>query len=78
MFEQEPVDAANPLLAMENVILTPHALCWTDQCFRGIAESGFTGILAALHGRRPDGVVNPAVLEDPGLKNWLAANATPD
>ena len=78
VFEQEPVEPANPLLAMENVIVTPHALCWTDQCFSGIAESGFTGILAALHGRPPRGVVNPAVLDDQGLKNWLAANATPD
>lgn len=78
VFEQEPVDPANPLLAMENVIVSPHALCWTDQCFRGIAESGFTGIVAALHGRRPNGVVNPAVLDDPGLKTWLAANARPD
>jgi len=33
VFEQEPVDPANPLLAMDNVIVTPHALCWTDECF---------------------------------------------
>ena len=77
VFEQEPVDPANPLLTMENTVVTPHALGWTDQCFRGIAESGFRGILAALSGKRPGGVVNPAVFDDPGLKNWLAANAAP-
>ncbi|MGH7078932.1 MAG: 2-hydroxyacid dehydrogenase, partial [Acetobacteraceae bacterium] len=75
VFAQEPVDPANPLLAMENVIVTPHALCWTDQCFNGIAESGFKGMLAAFSGTVPRGVVNPDVLEDPGLKKWLAANA---
>ena len=32
VFEQEPVDPANPLLTMDNVIVTPHALCWTDEC----------------------------------------------
>jgi phosphoglycerate dehydrogenase-like enzyme len=76
VFEQEPVDPANPLLAMENVIVTPHACCWTDQCFSGIAESGFKGILAAFSGTVPRGVVNQDVLEDRGLKGWLAANAT--
>ncbi|MGH7188947.1 MAG: NAD(P)-dependent oxidoreductase [Acetobacteraceae bacterium] len=75
VFAQEPVDPANPLLAMENVIVTPHALCWTDQCFNGIAESGFKGMLAAFSGTVPRGVVNRDVLEDPGLKKWLAANA---
>ncbi|MGH7057854.1 MAG: 2-hydroxyacid dehydrogenase, partial [Acetobacteraceae bacterium] len=75
VFEQEPVDPANPLLAMQNVIVTPHALCWTDQCFMGIAESGFEGILAAFSGTVPRGVVNRDVLEDRGLKEWLAANA---
>jgi len=77
VFEQEPVDRANPLLTLENTILTPHALGWTDQCFQGLAESAVRGILAALSGRRPGGVVNPAVLEDPGMKSWLAANAAP-
>ncbi len=75
VFEQEPVDPANPLLAMENVIVTPHALCWTDQCFSGIAESGFKGIVAAFSGQEPRGVVNRDVLADKGLKEWLAANA---
>jgi phosphoglycerate dehydrogenase-like enzyme len=27
--EQEPLTAANLLLAMDEVILTPHSLCWT-------------------------------------------------
>ena len=75
VFEQEPVDPANPLLTMENVIVTPHALCWTDQCFGGIAESGFRGIVAALSGERPKGLVNPQVLADPTLAEWLASNA---
>ena len=74
VFEQEPVDPANPLLGMENVIVSPHALCWTDQCFRGIAESGFASIMAAFSGSVPRGLVNRDVLEDRGLKAWLAAN----
>ncbi len=75
VFEQEPVDPANPLLAMPNTIVSPHALCWTDECFAGLAGGGFTGILEALHGRHPRNVVNPEVLDRPGLRAWLTANA---
>lgn len=75
VFEQEPVDPNHPLLSMENVIVTPHALCWTDQCFSGIAESGFRSILAAFSGERPRGLVNPQVLANPILSEWLASNA---
>lgn len=63
VFEQEPVDPANPLLRMENTIVTPHALCWTDECFAGIASSGFRSILDVLDGRVPGGAVNPAAAE---------------
>jgi phosphoglycerate dehydrogenase-like enzyme len=71
VFEQEPVDPANPLLKMDNVIVTPHSLCWTDECFRGLAESGLTSIVAALRGERPRNVVNPEVLADPRVTKWL-------
>lgn len=76
VFETEPVDPSNPLLAMDNTIVTPHALCWTDQCFSGLAESGLRGILAALQGGRPGGVVNPEVFNDPRLTEWLQTNAS--
>jgi len=71
VFEQEPVDPANPLLTMDNVIVTPHALCWTDECFRGIAESGLSSIIAALQGRWPRHVVNPEVVRHPRVTAWL-------
>jgi len=59
VFEQEPVDPANPLLRMENVIVTPHALCWTDECFHAIASSGLQGVVDFSLGRRPAHLVNP-------------------
>ena len=59
VFEQEPVDPANPLLAMDNVIVTPHALCWTDECFHAIATSGLQGVVDFSLGRRPAHIVNP-------------------
>ena len=59
VFEQEPVDSSNPLLRMENVIVTPHALCWTDECFHAIASAGFQSVVDVSLGRRPVHVVNP-------------------
>lgn len=63
VFEQEPVDPANPLLTMDNVIVTPHALCWTDECFHAIASSGLQSVVDFSLGRRPAHLVNPEVWE---------------
>ena len=75
VFEAEPVDSANPLLTMDNVIVTPHGLCWTDECFGGLAESGFRGILESFAGREPRHVVNREVLDRPRLTEWMRGNA---
>jgi phosphoglycerate dehydrogenase-like enzyme len=59
VFEQEPVDPANPLLAMQQVIVTPHALCWTDECFDAIAREGLGCVVDFSLGRTPRSVVRP-------------------
>ena len=41
----EPVEKDNPLLEMKNTVLTPHALCWTDECFADIADEAIESIL---------------------------------
>jgi D-3-phosphoglycerate dehydrogenase len=71
VFEQEPVDPANPLLAMDHVIVTPHSLCWTDECFHNMASTGLASIVDALAGRRPRFVVNPEVLDDPRVRERI-------
>jgi phosphoglycerate dehydrogenase-like enzyme len=71
VFEQEPVDPANALLSMDNVIVTPHSLCWTDECFHNMASTGLKSIVDALNGRRPEFIVNHEVLSHPRVKAWL-------
>ncbi len=73
MFEQEPVDPANPLLTMDNVIVTPHSLCWTDECFHNMASTGLQSIVDALAGRVPEFVVDREVLKHPRVQAWRRA-----
>lgn len=56
--ETEPLDPGSPLTAMENVILTPHALCWTDECFEAIARSALRSIADVSLGVRPESIVS--------------------
>ena len=72
VLEQEPPDPADPILTLDNVILAPHALCWTDQCFAGNGAADVKAVLDLQHGRTPRGVVNRVVLDDPRWKRRLA------
>ena len=62
VFEVEPVSQDNPLLELENVIVTPHSICWTDEFFRNNAESAFRSVVAVATGKTPTFVVNRDVL----------------
>jgi len=57
VYEQEPVAPDNPLLGMDNVLVTPHALCWTDECFDAIAREGLSCIVDFANGRTPMSVI---------------------
>ena len=46
--ETEPLSTNSKLLKFENVIITPHALCWTDECFNDIAIEAINSILSYI------------------------------
>jgi D-3-phosphoglycerate dehydrogenase len=71
VLEQEPPDPDDPILKLDNVILAPHALCWTDQCFAGNGAADVKAVLDVQHGREPRGVVNRAVLQSPVWRKRL-------
>jgi len=72
VFEEEPVDPADPILQLDNVILTPHAICWTDECFHGNGLSACRSIIDVAAGRAPSHVVNREVLDAPAFRQKLA------
>jgi phosphoglycerate dehydrogenase-like enzyme len=72
VFEQEPVDPADPILGLDNVILAPHALCWTDEMALGVGRSVMESILAVARGEPPRFVVNRDVLDSPLFQAKLA------
>ncbi len=78
VFEQEPTSPANPLLAMENVIATPHSLCWTDGLHAAIGRSCVKSLIDAVEGRLPEHIVNRAAVEHPRVARWLAASGGPN
>jgi phosphoglycerate dehydrogenase-like enzyme len=66
--EQEPIAPDSPLLGLDNVLITPHALCWTDECFHDIAATALRSIVAVSRGEHPAHVVNPEAYEKAARK----------
>jgi len=58
VFQKEPLDPTNPLLQMDNVVLTPHVAGFTYESMRRISEQSTANCLAALKGEIPEFVVN--------------------
>ena len=71
VLEQEPPDPEDPILKLDNVILAPHALCWTDQCFAGNGAADVKAVIEVQQGREPRGVVNREVLTSAKWKERL-------
>ena len=69
VFEQEPVAADDPILALENVILAPHALCWTDECFRLNGHSAIGSLIDVARGIIPEHIVNRDALAHERLRH---------
>ncbi len=72
VFEREPVDPNDPLLTLDNVIVAPHALCFTDEVALGNGGSACRSILEVAAGRVPHNVVNRDVLDSAAFKAKLA------
>ena len=61
--EKEPVDKDDPLLSLDNIIMTPHIGSATVETRVAMAVRAATNLAAALRGERPQDLVNPGVLQ---------------
>jgi len=63
VYDPEPPRPGNPLLHMENVIVTPHFCAMTAESLYNMGTSVAQGVLDVLEGKRPQYLVNPEIWE---------------
>ena len=72
VFEQEPTPPDNPLLAMENVIVSPHGMAWTREGLAGNSRDCCRNILAVARGEVPPCLADPNAALRSGVQAKLA------
>jgi phosphoglycerate dehydrogenase-like enzyme len=80
VFAKEPLPADDPLLKLDNVIVTPHWNASTTDVWQATGRAMAEGMLRVATGQAPDNVVNRDVLTRPGFQKKLqrfAENRTP-
>jgi phosphoglycerate dehydrogenase-like enzyme len=72
VFEKEPLPLVDPLLTLDNVILTPHCLGNSHDSHRAGATKLVDQILQVARGDVPEDVLNTPVLDAPPFKAKMA------
>jgi phosphoglycerate dehydrogenase-like enzyme len=67
-FAQEPVTAPSRFGGLDNVLLAPHSIAWTNELFRDIGRAACQVMVDLAAGQKPRGVLNPEVLERPAFQ----------
>jgi D-3-phosphoglycerate dehydrogenase / 2-oxoglutarate reductase len=70
VLEQEPPSGNNPLLTMENVLITPHVASATTRMRPETRRRVGREVALVLRGRWPMSCVNPTVLPKTPLERW--------
>jgi D-3-phosphoglycerate dehydrogenase len=74
VFETEPVSKDNPLLILDNVILTPHTAALTRECVVSMAVQAAKCVIDVFNGQEPPNVANRKVLNLDRWKHLSKAN----
>ena len=64
-FETEPPDPDDPVLHLDNVILSAHALNWTVELDDALGRANVEAARSLLAGEVPAGLVNQSIAQDP-------------
>ncbi len=71
VFEVEPLPEGEQLRQLDNVILSPHGLAWTEEIARDNSLEACDNILALYRGEIPHGAVNREVLDSAKFQSKL-------
>jgi D-3-phosphoglycerate dehydrogenase len=63
VFVPEHLPVGHPLLALDNVVATPHTAFYSEESIAELARLAARNVADVLAGRRPASVVNPSVLD---------------
>ena len=69
VFETEPLEMDDKILKLDNTILAPHSLCWTDQMFYQCGKDDIDAAKNVMEGKIPKNIVNKEILKN---ENWIA------
>jgi glyoxylate reductase len=61
VFETEPIDPMNPLIELDNVVITPHIASASIDTRTAMAMMAASNLVAVLEGKVPPNVVNPEI-----------------
>jgi phosphoglycerate dehydrogenase-like enzyme len=67
-FATEPLTVSHRLGELDNVLLAPHCIAWTNEMFRDMGLAACQGMVELSLGRVPRSVVNREVLDRPGFQ----------
>ncbi len=68
VYTQEPLPADHPLRRAPRLLLTPHNAFNAVESASLMSKLSAENVLAAMHGKRPAGILNPEVLESANLR----------
>lgn len=71
-FAQEPVTTPSRFADLDNVLLAPHSIAWTDELFTDIGRAACQVMVDLSLGVKPRTVVNPEVFERPSFQTKWA------
>jgi D-3-phosphoglycerate dehydrogenase len=71
--EPEPLAPDDPLLALPNLIVTPHVAYYSEESLLDLGRLAAANVAAVLDGRRPASIVNPQVLAAPRWRGLAEA-----
>ncbi|HIU75517.1 MAG TPA: hydroxyacid dehydrogenase [Candidatus Pelethocola excrementipullorum] len=58
VYASEPIEPDNPLLKLDNVLLSPHSAALTDEALANMSYGGALGIVEVLTGKKPSWCLN--------------------